>query len=481
MGLTACTLRRKTMYKSTDYEHEQLSFINFNMACGMQLDMNNEWVRIAQQLPWKAWEALYVAIFPSNTGNVAKPCRMVLGSLILQMRLGFTDRELVDQLRQNPYYQYFIGLLSFQHTAPFTRTLLVEWRKRIDLQFVLNANNLLCDAAPKTFHFRKKQGAATRYGTLLATQICDATVAPQYIRYPQDTSLLNEARSKLEKIIDFFCNTYGLEKPRTYCRIAHKEYLAFARAKKPSADKVRAAVCAQLGYVRRDLEYIDRFMQLGYAPAAKFSDQIITIHLLYEQQKYMYDNKTHSVDNRIVSISQPYVRPVVRGKAKAPTEFGAKLHLSIDETGFGRIEYLSFNAFNEGPMLIDALNAYRYRNGFYPKRVLVDKIYRTKDNIRFCNENGIRISGPKLGRPFKDEKTLRKNRKTAAKDNTDRIEIERYFSTAKRRNGMGRIARKREDTSLSTIAMSVLVTNIFGTFKLVVEEFENEKLKSIKA
>ena len=201
------------MYKSTDYEHEQLSFINFNMACGMQLDMNNEWVRIAQQLPWRAWETLYVAMFPSTTGNVAKPCRTVMGSLILQMRLGYTDRELVDQLRQNPYYQYFIGLPSFQHTAPFARTLLVEWRKRIDLPFILKANDLLCDAAPKAFRFRKKQGAATRYGTLLATQICDATVAPQYIRYPQDTSLLNEARSKLEKIIDFFCNTYGLEKP----------------------------------------------------------------------------------------------------------------------------------------------------------------------------------------------------------------------------------------------------------------------------
>ena len=144
------------MYKSTDYEHEQLSFINFNMACGMQLDMNNEWVRIAQQLPWKAWEALYVAMFPSNTGNVAKPCRTVMGSLILQMRLGYTDRELVDQLRQNPYYQYFIGLPSFQHTAPFARTLLVEWRKRIDLSFILKANDLLCDAAPKAFRSGKE-------------------------------------------------------------------------------------------------------------------------------------------------------------------------------------------------------------------------------------------------------------------------------------------------------------------------------------
>ena len=114
MGLTACTLRRKTMYKSTDYEHEQLSFFNFNMVCGMQLDMNNEWIRIAQQLPWKAWEALYVPIFPSNTGNVAKPCRMVLGSLILQTRLGFTDRELVDQVRQNPYYNISLVCLPFR-------------------------------------------------------------------------------------------------------------------------------------------------------------------------------------------------------------------------------------------------------------------------------------------------------------------------------------------------------------------------------
>ena len=74
------------------------------MACGMQLDMNYDWIRIVQQLPWRAWETLYAAMFPSNTGNVAKTCRMVLGAQILQTRLGYTDRELVGQLRQNPYY-----------------------------------------------------------------------------------------------------------------------------------------------------------------------------------------------------------------------------------------------------------------------------------------------------------------------------------------------------------------------------------------
>ena len=60
------------MYKSPDYDYEQLSFINFNTTCGLQLDPNNEWFRISRSLPWKAWETLYAAMFPSPTGNVAK-------------------------------------------------------------------------------------------------------------------------------------------------------------------------------------------------------------------------------------------------------------------------------------------------------------------------------------------------------------------------------------------------------------------------
>ncbi len=169
-----------------------------------------------------------------------------------------------------------------------------------------------------------------------------------------------------------------------------------------------------------------------------------------------------------------YVRPVVRGKASKPTEFGAKLHLSIDEYGFARIEHLSFDAYNEGPMLIQTLDAYKYHHGSYPERVLVNQIYRTRPNIAFCQKNGIRFTGPRLGRPVKNEEIKRKDVKIAAKDNVDRIQIERYFNTAKRRNRMGPITKKREDTSLTTIALSVLVTNIFGSFKLAVEELETD-------
>jgi len=451
----------------------QLSFFQFNASCGMQLDSQNEWVKNANRLPWKAWEASYASMFPGIKGCVAKPCRMVLGSFVIQQRMGFSDRGLVKQIQENPYYQYFIGLESFQHTPPFAPTLLVEWRKRIDVSFVIKANDALCDAMPKGQRNKKSFGLKSR-GTLVATQVCDATVAPQNIRFPQDTSLLNEARTKLEKMIDWFCSEYGLQKPRTYRKVAHKEYLAFAKSKKPSIDRIRATIGQQLGYVRRDLKYVDGFVQNGYEMDKKFRDDLETIRKVYEQQKYMLENNTHKVPERIVSISQPYVRPVVRGKVSKPTEFGAKLHLSVDEYGFARIEYLSFDAYNEGPMLIKTLEAYKYHHGCYPDRVLVDQIYRTRPNIAFCQKNSIRISGPRLGRPARNEEARKKDAKIAAQDNTDRIQIERYFSIAKRRNGMGLITKKREDTSLTTIALSVLVTNIFGSFKLAVEELETD-------
>ena len=263
-----------------------------------------------------------------------------------------------------------------------------------------------------------------------------------------------------------------MEKPRTYRKVAHKEYLAFAKSKKPSIDRIRLTIRQQFGYVHRDRKYVDGFIKNGYELGRKFLDDLETIRKVYEQQKYMLENNTHKVADRIVSISQPNVRPVVRGKVSRPTEFGSKLHLSIDEYGFARIEYLSFDAYNEGPMLIQAMEAYKYHHGCYPERVLVDQIYRTRPNIAFCQKNGIRISGPRLGRPAKNDEIRRKDAKTAAQDNADRIQIERYFSTAKRRNGMGLITKKREDTSLTTIALSVLVTNIFGSFKLAVEELE---------
>ena len=203
----------------------------------------------------------------------------------------------------------------------------------------------------------------------------------------------------------------------------------------------------------------------------------LVILTLYEQQKYMWDNRVHSVEHRIVSLSQPWIRPIVRGKAKAPTEFGAKFEVILDEHGYARMTRISFEAFNESEKLQEALNKYHERTGKWPKRVLVDQIYRTRANIAFCKEHHIRISGPKLGRRPKDEKQKQSDKKTAYKDNTDRIGVERFFSLGKRCNGMGLITTRLEETSVTTISLSVLVTNLFrhtDAFNFFVLYFANE-------
>jgi len=181
------------------------------------------------------------------------------------------------------------------------------------------------------------------------------------------------------------------------------------------------------------------------------------VRKVYEQQLFMYENKAHSVPDRIVSISQPYIRPIVRGKAKTPTEFGAKLDLSLDEYGMARIEKQSFDAYNESDILISAAERYHERTGHYPLRILVDKIYRNRKNLAYCKEHGIRLSGPALGRPKNDPS---KDRRTEYRDAVDRIGIERGFSLAKRCYGLGLIRTKLDTTTRSSISLSIIAMNV---------------------
>ena len=455
------------MYKSSD--KSQSSFLDFNQPMGLHMNPDNRWVKMADSIPWEVFEKKYKRLFKVKTGNVAKPLRTALGALIIQTKFQYSDRELVEQITENPYLQYFIGLPGYREEAPFDASTLVLFRKRINAQMIAEANEYILsnqnkkedDDTPKP-----PTGGGTSSNPLSdsepeneGTLILDATCAPVNIRYPQDVSLLNEAREKLETIIYRFHKSYGLELPRRYAKRARKDYLAFAKCRKHTAKKIRKALRQQLSYVKRNIRYLEKFMADGYVLQPKEIPLLLTIFRLYEQQQYMYDNKVHSVENRIVSIMQPWIRPIVRGKLNSAVEFGVKLDISIDSDGYARIEKTSFDAYNESACLKDAIERFKERVGHYPERVLADQIYRTRENRSFCKEKGIRLSGPKLGRP--NPTTVKTDKKVEYQDNTDRIEVEREFSREKRCYGMGRIVTKLEETQLTSIALSVFVANLF--------------------
>ena len=371
------------MYKPID--KLQHSFLDFNQPLGLHMNPDNRWIKLADRIPWDTFEAKYAELFPSDTGNVAKPLRMALGALIIQTKFQYSDRELVEQIAENPYLQYFIGLPGFREEAPFDASTLVLFRKRISAEMLMEVNEYLLahkdddkdDHTPPSGGKTNDDGTA-KEDTHKGTLTLDATCAPANIRYPQDISLLNEAREKLETMIYRFCKCYGLKLPRRYRKCARKEYLAFAKSRKH--------------------------------------------------------------------------------KVKAPVEFGAKFDLSLDSEGYGRIEKISFEAYNESTCLIEAIERFRERTGYYLERVLADQIYRTRETRNYCKEHGIRLSGPKLGRP---SATAKVDKKQEYQDNTDRIEVERTLSLIKRCYGMSCITTKLEETQLTSIALSVFVTNLF--------------------
>ena len=157
------------------------------------------------------------------------------------------------------------------------------------------------------------------------------------------------------------------------------------------------------------------------------------------------------MEDRIVSIHQPHVRPIVRGKEKAKVEFGSKLNLSLVD-GYSFIDHLSWDAYNEGTLLIESVNLYSERHGYLPKEILADRIYCNRENRSSLKTLGIRLIAKPLGRPPAVKlEHLRPG---------ERNPIEGKFGQAKTRYGMDRIKARLRETSESWIASIVLVLNL---------------------
>lgn len=387
------------MYRK-DNPHQRI-FEDFYLPFGGKLRSDNRWVILSKQIPWQKIEREYESHFnDSNTGNIAKPARVALGALIIKERLGLTDRETVFQIQENPYLQYFLGFPEYEDKAPFDHSLMVHFRKRFDKEMLSKINDMIvlpAKASQATTEVKEDSSDDDPPAANRGKLIMDATCTPADIAYPTDLKLLNEAREKTEQIIDVMYAPFigQRKKPRTYRQRARHDYLAVAKQKKPGPNKIRKAIRKQLGYLRRNLKTIEALTQ---EDLLRFLDKrlyrlLLVAQELYRQQSRMYKDRRHTIADRIVSLYQPHVRPIVRGKVKSPVEFGAKISVSLVD-GFSFVDTLSWDAFNESGDLVSQVEAYRHRFGFYPASVHVDRIYRTRDNRRFCKKYGIRLSPP---------------------------------------------------------------------------------------
>ena len=496
----------------------------FYLPFGGKLNPENRWIKLAKLVPWDKVEQKYVEAFASpDRGKPAYPIRVALGALIIKERLGLSDRETTQQIMENPYLQFFIGHTAYIDKEPFHHSLMTHFRDRLGPEILLEVNEWIVEEAAKAQQAeanesendrdddpddpddgqltlqvgdelslpeealaperKRKTKQPTRAKashihveppTHKGKLIVDATCAPADIKYPTDLGLLNHAREILEKIIDVLHQPHigSLQKPRTYRNQARKAYLSISKQRKTSGKAIRRAVRKQLSYVARNLKTIQA--QMAHTPLTVLSRRqyrrLLVISELYRQQREMFKNKKHTIADRIVSIDQPHVRPIVRGKAGAAVEFGAKIAVSLID-GYTHIESMQWDNFNEAKTLQGTIEAYKQRFGYYPEAVLADQLYRNRENLQYCKKLGIRMSGPKLGRPPKEGRKAaqRQERQDAAQRN----EIEGKFGEGKRKFGLGRIQARLANTSQTVIALQFLVMNLERRLRILLCQIFN--------
>ena len=310
---------------------------------------------------------------------------------------------------------------------------------------------------------KKKDSVATNESPNQGKLILDATCTPADISYPTDLGLLNGARVHTEKIIDILYKSLKVKikkKPRTYRKLARKDFLAVAKEKRPSRHKKKQARKKQLQYIKRNLAHIEQLIESGASLGSLNKKQYKTLLVLtevYRQQLWLWENNKESISDRIVSLSQPHIRPIIRGKAGKHTEFGAKLSASCCE-GYVFLDRISWDNFNESGDLKAQIEAFKSYTGYYPESVHADRIYRTRENRAWCKERGIRMSGPPLGRP--PANVSKETKKQAWEDERIRNSIEGKFGQGKRRFTLNRVMAKLDNTSGTAIAITFLVMNL---------------------
>jgi hypothetical protein len=452
--------RKKRASTPNFVSRNQLVLEGFESPFDKRLNPENRWVVLANLIPWDEICNIYLKAVPKKeTGRPGLNPRIVLGSIIIKHLCDIDDRETVDQITENIYMQYFLGYSSFSDSPPFDASLFVEFRKNLGLDVINAINEKIITLKTQLQENNKSksdnsESNSNNQNDNRGTVIMDATACPQDIAYPTDLNLLNDSREKSEYLIDIlYDKELHKKKPRTYREEARKIYLKTAQRKSKTGIIIRKGVGQQLRYLKRNISHINALLDAytGIPLQKKELKYWYVIQELYRQQLLMFETQTKSVSDRIVSIHQPHVRPIVRGKSQAKVEFGAKIHCSMID-GITFLDELNWDAFNEGSNLMEYVEKFKTRFGCYPKELLVDKIYSTRENRKNLKEKGIRLVGKPLGRPSLAAQIVLSP--------GERNPIEGKFGQAKTGYGLDRIKARLQNTSESWIASIFLVLNL---------------------
>ena len=424
------------------------------------LSKSNRWVKLADNLPWGKIEREYnKRLRNAHNGAGNKPARMVVGALTVKHVEGLSDEKTIQAIQKNPYMQYLLGLPKFTEKPVFVPELFVLVRKRLDHDFFNQLTLMLSEADGSHPKKANTDEDGNGHG---GTMKVDATCCDAEVRYPTDSNLLEDGSRLTDRLLDKFCARHKARKPQTRRVEARRAFISLVKKKRKGKKLVDRVKLVQLRCLQADLlTFLDFLGEQSSNLLSCFNRHdckcLKAAFRMYGQQKKMFDENVRRCADRIISIYQPHLRPIVRGKAKAKVEFGAKVGASI-VNGYTYVDHLSWSAYNESSDLAAQLELYKERFGMLPQEVQADKLCLGKANRKLIKESHVDCFNRPLGRPPKEENDDHaKDKKRAV---GERNEVEVTFGTSKRVYRANDIRARLDNTADTWIGACFFAKNV---------------------
>jgi hypothetical protein len=372
--------------------------------------------------------------------------------LLAKHYLNVSDEQLIERLNTDFALQYFCGI-NLDNQVIKDKDLVGRVRKYVAKHLDIDTFQTLLA------RFWKKD--IERPERLLM----DATCYESYIRYPTDVKILAESCQWVFSQLSTWCKAAKIRTPRSKYKQVMERYLSFAKMRKKSHDKTQKMISSLLKLLSKGISYLHRMIneQSATMPKGNFQVMFWTVKMVFSQQKAMFESGTHSIQNRIVSLHKPYLRPIVRGKEQHPVEFGMKLH-KIQVGGISFIQRSDFNAFNEGKELKKSVLFHYKLFDVRCKEIGADAIYGSRENRAFCQKLGITTNFVPLGRKSKKEDKQKEDKQKLsalgkAIGKARSTVLEGSFGNEKNHYGLDKIKAKEADTEIIWVLFGIMASN----------------------
>ena len=392
---------------------------------------------LATKIPLPAYE---------KSGRGRKPFLKVEGAIalmILKHYLGLSDELLIERLNTDWCMQYFCGVqlgvrkIKDKNLVSWWRTYLGNHLNIAELQGVLIEN--------------WKPYMEQTHVTMM-----DATCYESHLRYPTAVKLLWESIVKVYALTQQKRKRLKLRCSRSNYAKHKQVFMLYQRSRKKTKRKEKKLRKQLLKYLLRLLQGLDSLRhscQFNYSNKEKGLLNIITT--VYQQQHELLYGSSEKIAHRIVSISKPYIRPIIRGKEIKPVEFGAKVH-KMQVSGISFIEHLNYEAFNEGTRLKQTV-AFHQKHFGKLSQLGADAIYATNENRRYCNKLGIATSFVAKGNDGKlsHQKKAMRSALSAVRSTV----LEGSFGNEKNHYLLNKVKAKTQATEIAWIFFGMLAAN----------------------